>query len=180
MSPMPNFTYSDYKNLLSGFQRNGFNLCNISNFDKSPPKKIGLRHDVDFFLEGTLKIAEIENNLNISSTYYVLVNGYYNLLLEENKKIIFNLLEMGHEIGLHYDLSSYPTDYKNAYDQLIWEVKFLEKLARTHVTTIVSHQPFINFNDPFVSLSEYLNPSVFTDIVYISDSCRAWRDDTLA
>ena len=50
-----------------------------------------LRHDIDFDVDYALKMAKMENKLNIKSTYFffLLKSNFYNILnpnIEKNKK----------------------------------------------------------------------------------------------
>ena len=69
-------------------------------------RKIILRHDIDFCPIRALHIAKLENKLSISSTYFFLINTeFYNLQFDDNKKILIEILSLGHQIGLHFDAS---------------------------------------------------------------------------
>ena len=73
-----------------------------------------IRHDVDWDLELALKIAQLENNLEIKSTYFILVTSeLYNILSPSNKKLINKIKNLNHEIGLHFDASNYKSNYNN-------------------------------------------------------------------
>jgi len=93
------------------------------------------------------------------------------------------LREMGHEIGLHYDLSLYPDDPVLARKRLDSEVAFLQEISGGDVKTIVMHEPSRGHEDFFLDAPGYINPTYFQktnpDLLYISDSCRAWRDMSL-
>jgi len=90
---------------------------------------------------------------------------------------------MGHEIGLHYDLSLYPDEPALASKRLEKEVSFLQELSGGEVSTIVMHEPSRGHEDFFLNVPGYINPTYFQrtnpDLLYVSDSCRAWRDLSL-
>jgi hypothetical protein len=99
-----NFTYGYYRELLTVF-RNEFE-CTM--FSEVPRLKKGgekpyllLRHDIDVDPVLALKIAEIENEFELRSTYFIMLdNPVYKL--EDAIDVAKKLLEMGNEIGLHF------------------------------------------------------------------------------
>lgn len=145
-------------------------------------KVVYLRHDVDLHLDQVDRMAEVEANLGMIATYYVLLSGPYNLFSLENRRILHKIATMGHEFGLHYDLLTYPQDLLQARTRLDWEVGILAELAGHKVPTISMHQPFTGQPDPFCELDKYVHPHgprYQQDLLYTSDSCRAWRDENL-
>ena len=145
-------------------------------------KCIFLRHDCDFFLDGWQKMPECENKLKISATYYICLTQHYNIFRDENRDFLCQLIEMGHEIGLHYDVTTYPEDAKKVFKHLEFEINVLSTIIGKQVKTIVMHQPFKGNIDPFQSHENYINPNnpiYRNNMSYISDSCRAWRDEKL-
>ena len=76
----------------------------ILTFGNSSDKDVILRHDVDASLEAALKMAELENKINVSSTYFILLSSeFYNPFTLESSKIIKKILKLGHKLGLHYN-----------------------------------------------------------------------------
>ena len=75
-----------------------------------------LRHDIDFDLVLAEKMATIEYENDIHSTYFILVGcETYNILSSANREILFNILKLGHEIGLHFDPTFYPNDIEEGF-----------------------------------------------------------------
>lgn len=149
--------------------------------DLSLSRVLFLRHDIDFHLHGVNAIAEIEKDLGCCATYYVLLTGYYNALSLENERILRDLVGMGHEIGLHYDLECYPKDVEQSLTQLRRDTDILSDVIGQPVRTISTHEPF-RFPDPFLTLDGYLHPQdprLQEGLTFVSDSCRMWRDETL-
>jgi len=72
-------------------------------------KVVMMRHDIDKDPSIAYKMAEIENDLQIRSTYFVLTTDtarWWWIDIEKRKLYLSQLKEMqnmGHEIGLHYD-----------------------------------------------------------------------------
>ena len=75
------FTYKNFIKVLKKAKKNGFSFSKFSkNFDKKS-KVILLRHDIDLSLEKALKMAEIESQLNLISTYFLRVNSTFIIYL---------------------------------------------------------------------------------------------------
>ncbi|MCP4369638.1 MAG: hypothetical protein GY797_16230 [Deltaproteobacteria bacterium] len=180
---MPNFVFEDYQTLLETFKSQNRNFYLVSQIENSPTYRcVFLRHDVDFFLGTWDKMPIIENQLGIFTTYYICLSQYYNVFEKENKKFIHKLIDLGHEIGLHYDLSNYPKDENDMFAYLEVEINILSRLSGSEVKTIVMHQPHTGKEDVFKQHWRYVHPHSpkYQDhYVYISDSCRAFRDEKL-
>ena len=182
----PEFTIKGYANLINRIVNNGFEINPISALPGKRDNSVYLRHDVDISVSLVLDIAELESALGISSTYFILLTGIYNPFHEESVFAIKKLKSLGHEIGLHYDLKNWPSNEKDSNNKLKEELAILESIADSKIAAIVMHEPFRGTEDFFAKdMSElsYINPTYYqkTDrnLCYVSDSCRAWRDDSL-
>lgn len=174
---------AEYDQLLSKLLKYGYEFQSVANLSASCTGKTAyLRHDIDLHLEAIDHMAEVEARLGISATYYVLLTHTYNPLYRDNRAILYRLMDLGHEIGLHYDLETYPTDLVLAHRQLEWEIGLLEHLIGRAIHTIATHNVFKNQTDPFRLSDTHINPynpAYHHNLTYVSDSCRAWRDTTL-
>lgn len=183
MNRLPRFSFADYARLLGQFHDSGYEMQPVSTLlNESQAPVIYLRHDIDFFPQPALEIAQLESNVGGRATYYFLLSGPYNLFAAENRAVLRTLVALGHEVGLHYDLQTYPEEPAAARQQLEFEADILGELCGTAISTISLHQPHKNARDPFRGLDRYVNPHDARDrraLTYVSDSCRAWRDETL-
>ena len=59
-------------------------------------KNLYLRHDIDFSMEDALKIALIESELNINSSYFMITSNTYNLFSKKIEILFYksNLWDM--------------------------------------------------------------------------------------
>jgi peptidoglycan/xylan/chitin deacetylase (PgdA/CDA1 family) len=137
-----------------------------------------LRHDIDLHIEGIDRIAEIDASLGIPSTFFVLLSAKYNVLNCDNITILKRAVELGHDIGIHYDLRAYPADVYDAFTHLQYEIQLLQRVLETRVTCMTMHEPSAGHEDVFRELGYLVNPHHF-DVRYISDSCKRWRDDRI-
>jgi hypothetical protein len=89
---------------------------------------------------------------------------------------------LGHEIGLHYDLSTYPVEPEAAAVQLRKEADVLADIAAAPVKTVSCHYPHKGLPDPFKTSGEFVHchdPRYTGDVLYVSDSSRGWRDENM-
>lgn len=177
------FSLNRYCWLLKKLNDRGFCFRRTSDIKVNEiPKTVYLRHDIDLHVCLIEEIAQVESDLNISATYYVPLTLHFNVLYPENRRKLRHVIELGHEIGLHYDLETYPVDYSEARKHLDWEIDLLSQVVGQPVNTITMHQPHKGQPDPFRMIDEYVNPHdprYQKDLLYVSDSCRAWRDEKL-
>lgn len=146
---------------------------------KLPEKFVLMRHDVDRMPRNALKIAEIEQELGIRSTYYFRSNN--NVFHPE---IIKKIEDMGHEIGYHYEVLS---EAKGNYEKAIKLFEYhLDKFTKIcDVKTICMHgRPLSkydnrdlwkvhDFRDFGIVGEAYL--SAGKDLNYFSDTGRNWN-----
>lgn len=153
--------------------------------DPTPPFCI-LRHDVDYVPAAALRLAEQEAERGIRSTYFLLLStGYYNLLAPEHAHVSRALVSLGHEVGLHYDVRSFlpypPSEWPRL---LLAQAALLGELSGEPVVSVAMHQPALHGDDPFrgaeLGLLNAYDDRFIREAVYVSDSCRAWRDSAWA
>jgi hypothetical protein len=104
------FKHSQYKVFLKNIITSG----RISRFsDWRGDHVFLLRHDVDIDISCAHKLAVIEKEEGIHSTYFILpTSNSYNILNERNRKLLSEIKEMGYEIGLHFDTTLYNWGYE--------------------------------------------------------------------
>lgn len=141
-----------------------------------------LRHDVDYSPAAALRLAEQEARRGVAATYFLLAGSrYYNLLAPEHGHVPRRLVELGHEVGLHYDVNTFSSFARAEWGRLLRaQARMLGELAGAEIVSIAMHQPALNGADPFRGDREFVNAyesRFVSDTVYISDSCRAWRND---
>jgi hypothetical protein len=180
---MPSFDLQSYERLLNGFRNNSYKFRLVSEIrHEYGGRVVYLRHDIDLHLQGIERMPEIEAKNGIQATYYVPLTAHFNPLYPENRRVLRRIQDLGHEIGLHYDMTTYPTEEVEAKKHLDWEVNILSRITGKPVRTISMHQPHTGQPDPFRELDKYIHPHdprYQNNLLYISDSCRAWRDESL-
>lgn len=143
------FSYGYFKRLLEVIKSN-FDLCLLSDAPKIVKNmnthKCILRHDIDVSPNKAIEMAKIENGMGIKSTYLIMVNSpLYSIGDKIIRDSIIKLINLGHEIGLHFDACN--IEDKESADIIYLEkdimeaVKKLEAIIRTPVLSISFHRP---------------------------------------
>jgi hypothetical protein len=123
-------------------------------------------------------MARWEFDLDIQSTYcFQLTSPFYNLLSRDSNQTIKEIIECGHEIGLHYDPEILNSSSKADHlHQVHSQRKILEDVVQSEIKILSLHNPVfglpkLEFND-IVSTYE---PKYLQERTYISDSSMKFR-----
>jgi len=133
-----------------------------------------IRHDIDFDLKLAHNMAMIENELGIVSTFFILTSCHsYNVLSQQNRTLLKEIINMGHEIGLHFD----PTLYlENLNKYVEKEADVLSLACGSEIKSISLHNPSVHGQYPlFKNYVNAYDPAMFSNNNYISDSCFSFR-----
>ncbi|MDB9744222.1 methyltransferase domain-containing protein [Fibrobacterales bacterium] len=172
VSELSYFSIEKYQNFLKEILKQNRVIVNFENFfDQPNTKKLLLRHDVDFNISDAHKMAKIESELGIKSTYFILISGnMYNPFSSKNIKLIKDIVSMGHEIGIHYD------------EPLNEAVSLLEHIIGKPVRAASQHNPTINGTiSSGKKLIDAYDKRIFEEFnfTYVSDSGKQWREHNL-
>ena len=78
------------------------------------------RHDVDFSIHRAVRLATIERQANVKSTYFIhLHSEYYNLFERDISDLIYKIKDLGHQIGLHFDTHYYDIRTEDELEEKI-------------------------------------------------------------
>jgi hypothetical protein len=100
------FVYARYAAFLDRLTAPRFEvvpLRELGGFDSGTRVLVGLRHDVDSRIDSALAFARLEHDRGLRSTYFVLHTAGYYARADLVPKLRA-LQDLGHEVGLHYDL----------------------------------------------------------------------------
>jgi peptidoglycan/xylan/chitin deacetylase (PgdA/CDA1 family) len=125
-------------------------------------------------------MAQVERGLGVRSTYFILVSSkHYNPLEGENAGMIKQIFDLGHEIGLHYDVKQYECYSPDATLALEMEAHVLENITGEKVRSISCHAP--TGPSSFMKVNGYLDADDprLRDI-YVHDSGRLWTVKSLS
>ena len=178
---LPGFSVPAYRAFLEAVQAAGVVTAPVEAMPDwdGATRTLYLRHDVDLHIPGIELIAEVEASLGIAATFFVPLTLHFNPAFPPNREVLRGLLRAGHRIGLHYDLQTYPWDLDQAWAHLDREVEQLERDRRGAGRVDLHALPVGRPRRRLPTSDRYVHPHAFDDVVYVSDSCRAWRDENL-
>lgn len=156
-----------YISLIQSFVDKGYEFRFFTD-EIAKKKNLLLRHDVDFDVMFSLKLAEHEHHNLIKSTYFFMLRSdSYNILTHQNIDAVKKIKAMGHEISLHFD----PIIYEDYSSGLLFELDFFYKLFEVYPKVISIHRPSKDFLEGIdVGVSHTYERKYIKDINYISDS----------
>lgn len=175
------FTYEAYKKMILKLKENNYKITGYKNFEREE-KVVILRHDIDTSLEKALEMAQLENELNISAIYFVLLStDFYNVASKKSIEIIKKIINLGGIIGLHFDEQKYQVETKEDLIKYVkYEADILSKIIGDKIEIVSMHRPSKKFLEMNLEIPEIINSyqkEFFEDFKYVSDSRMNWRED---
>ncbi|RZB29722.1 MAG: hypothetical protein SRB1_02002 [Desulfobacteraceae bacterium Eth-SRB1] len=187
------FILKQYKILVKMFQQQGYFFVTFKNYMLGAPDGLHsmrhplviLRHDVDRKPENALVIAKIEKEVGIRASYYFrIVKESY------DEDVIRQIVEMGHEIGYHYENLSLC---RGNYELSIMNFELdLEKFRKLYpVKTICMHGSPLSkwdnrdlwkrydYRDYGIIAEPYFDLD-FDEVFYLTDTGRRWDGDSVS
>jgi len=188
-TPKP-FTYGYYEIVIRQALESGYVVSSFEKFSASAARTLILRHDVDYTLNGVMQIAEIDFRLGASSTFFLRVHAHeYNVFTPHVYRLLQEIREMGHEIGLHFEAMTFGRALAlHPPDVLLKEKSVLETVtgnpirgASEHrdISQVIHSTPYYHdVYDPLDAGFSYyaLENRFFKEIKYLSDSNGIWRE----
>jgi len=181
------FTLKRYERLCKTFIDYGYKVTPILDYlthkrNFQAKYVVILRHDVDRKPFNALKMAQVEADLGIKSTYYFRAKRSV-----FNPSVIRKIAHLRHEIGYHYEnLADKHGDMERAIrDFEINLSKFrklvpvkticmhgspLSKWDNRHLWKKYDYKDFGIIGEPYLSID-------YKDIVYVTDTGRTWNSD---
>ena len=138
-----------------------------------------MRHDCDNDLLAALRMAEIEYEEKISSTFFLMLrSALYNLLAPNQLALARRILDMGHWVGLHFDmhaLRDMPASLIK--DSINREREALSFELGVSIDVVSFHQPCRRIIDNEIKLSciNTYDKNKLKDVFYVSDSNMGFR-----
>jgi hypothetical protein len=173
------FTLAEYEELIISAKQH-YKFTDYISF-QNQSHVVLWRHDVDFSMHAALELARIEHKNNVRATYFLLLHSdFYNLLEREISDMVFEIISLGHFIGLHFDSEYYGIkDEQNLIKYLSFEKNILEFLFLKPIDVFSFHNPFaFALSCQEMSYAGMMNTyaTIFQDEVgYCSDSNGYWR-----
>ena len=132
---MRDFTLEKYKELCLALLDSGYTPLTVESYltgKQNNSKFIILRHDIDRKYGNALRMAELESESGIQSTYY------FRFPYTFKPDIIGKIHDLRHEVGYHYEvLSKAKGDYEKAVELFEQELNEFRKIV--DVKTVGMH-----------------------------------------
>lgn len=173
------FTRENYRRLL-GLMKKAYPICTYEDVDQLDDFLI-LRHDVDFSMHAAVKIARIEQEEKVASTYFVYFHSeFYNLLEKSVSDKLCEIVELGHQIGLHFDSHYFDISSESLLlEHLHREKKYLESIINREVKVFSFHRtsPFTLscVQEYYADMRNVYSKFFKEQVGYCSDSNGYWR-----
>lgn len=161
--------FNAYCSFLEKFLNVGYQDVFFNQFTE--PHKLILRHDIDFNCEYALGMAKAEAEIGVKSTYFFMIScDFYNLFSKTNSEYVEQILNLGHQVSLHFD----PTVYADPKKGLVCELdQFSSRFGISQLHIISLHEPseiFIRSNEQICGIDHTYMSKYIDKIVYMSDS----------
>ena len=177
------FSFKEYQKILRKIKSShatlSFRDCKEMGFEKlmSIDKFVIMRHDIEASIDNALEIAKLDSSENISSSFFFLLTGDYNIFSEYDSPKIRKIVELGHDIGLHYDASFLSSLTSDLSKIIIDQSRFIESFfdIKTHAASCHKPMRYGKLSDTGDLINPY-DSNYMTQIKYISDSNQAWRE----
>jgi hypothetical protein len=180
------FSITLYLELIEALQKRAYIFQPFEKFLRNPAEySVILRHDVDARKLNSLKFAQIQNAKGIQGTYYFRI-----VPQSFNKEIIFQIADLGHEIGYHYEtLDTCRGNVEKAWDEFRINLDTFRKIVP--VNTICMHGSPRSRYDNRDLWKKYDYKSVgligepyfdidFNKVAYLTDTGRQWDGDKVS
>ena len=144
------------------------------------------RHDVDVSPHRARAIARIESDLQVGSTFLFRIRSAdYSILDREVREIITEILGLGHEVGLHFEIEENEQSQAEILLSLGRDKKLFELITGIQPKVFSFHNPtplMFEMTDPeYLGMANAYSDQYF-DVKngqYVSDSNGYWRFQSL-
>lgn len=173
-------SYENYSQIINAI-KSTHKLADFHSY-RQQAEWIVIRHDIEFDIEKAVAMARIEADAGVKATYLVQIGSEaYNAFSDDNLARLNEIIDLGHEVGLHYRQTGTLSDTLNIESQLDVLQKMLPRASRI----VACHRPkagspyneysgnFINcYSEPFFYLTD--KPQT-APTRYVSDSKWRWN-----
>jgi hypothetical protein len=135
------------------------------------------RHDIDMSVHRALALARIEREEGVLATYFVHMHSrFYNALEDAIVDRLREIVSLGHEIGVHFDLRSWSG--RPLADAVAAERAMIESTTGATATAVSFHDPDVTTlpdDDGIAGLVNAYGRTIRERFEYGSDSNGYWR-----
>lgn len=192
MYNIEDFTEENYRKIIKSIkEKYVFSYFAQGSIEHSNEHMVLMRHDIDYSINRAYRLAMIESEEGVKSTYFVHFHSpMYNPLESSQAKILRTIAAMGHHIGLHFDHAFYKEVMNETNDETMQkhamrEKEILENLVGANVNVVSFHNPeasnTLDIEDDYYAgmLNAYAK-IVKERFHYCSDSNGYWRFERLS
>lgn len=182
-----NPSYAEYRAILKNIKNSG----KYMDYKEASEAEsfIILRHDIEFSIDRARRMSLIENEEGISSTYFVqITSNAYNAFSQKNIRLLKDMIQDGHHIGLHYHLGKNVT-YNHIKNEISEQIKILSEFLEYDIDRFSMHRPteeskyyeiqiegIINaYSQEFFTHLEKVDKDSKPQVKYIADSKHRWN-----
>jgi len=134
-------------------------------------------------LERALDVAVIDaEHLGVSTFFIHLHSPFYNVLEENQRDLVREIIGLGHDIGLHFDPAFYRDSTEQAIERNVkWEAQLLERVFDVKLSAVSFHNPTVVQTEflatHYSGLVNCSGPRFQSDVEYCSDSNGRWNHE---
>ncbi len=141
------------------------------------------RHDVDLSVHRAVRLAQIEADMGVRATYFLLLHSeFYNLLERSVRDRIAAIAANGHWLGLHFDAGFYGgIDSSDMLEErLAFERQILSEMFERPIEAVAFHMPEVtgattHDSDQIAGMVNANSRRIRDAYGYVSDSNGYWR-----
>jgi peptidoglycan/xylan/chitin deacetylase (PgdA/CDA1 family) len=178
----PAFTHARYRQLLRAAGAGGYRFAGFGELvapAAADARLCLLRHDCDNDLVAAARLAEIEAEEEVRSTFFLMLrSALYNLLAPTGRDLVGRILEHGHWLGLHFDESVVDGEPDARVAELVdRERQVLREEFGQEIRVVSFHQPGRRILENRIKLSclNTYDRQDMADVHYTSDSNLVFR-----
>jgi hypothetical protein len=182
------FSYKEYIDIINKIKTH-IPIVSFDSVSAEPKQYCVIRHDVEFSIERALQLAQVENELGISSTYvFQICNNNYNPFSHKNKVHILEIAKLGHDIGVHIHLGNFNESEQSIESYIIKQAQLLSLALDLPINKFSLHRPLRKHIENVISIPGYINMNAsefftFTSnfsiydlpVLYLADSNHDWK-----
>ncbi|MCY3593225.1 MAG: hypothetical protein OXH32_16500 [Acidobacteria bacterium] len=136
-----------------------------------------MRHDVEFSLDAALTMARADHDAGVRSTFFVQIGSDYNLFEADGAEAVEEVLDLGHDLGFHYDLGLLERSGGDPVALAGRAIDLIEGFFGTRIRAASPHLPMRSGRTLRIpGIVDAYDPLYFERIKYLSDSTQAWRE----
>lgn len=173
------FTVDHYRYLIRKAKEN-YVFSTYDAIEKST-KFVLWRHDVDLSPQRALRLAQIEREEGVVSTFFWHMHSeYYNLFDKDVADVVLKIMALGHKFGIHFDTHFYAIQSQQEIETNLHKERKIIELQYGIEANVFS---FHNTNEFVMSCQEWEYAGLINtyaeyfqrEVTYCSDSNGYWR-----